>query len=131
MAGLLKLVSFVTAGLGAFYIVLALMVPVMVPIFLGDAYRGAITALQITALGLVFAAAAALVTSLMQGVGLKHFVAGTAVFTTVTCLVCVAIGGFFWGANGAAGGLALSYFLQSVMLTFRLASFIVRKEPNR
>lgn len=131
MRGLLKLVAYVVGGLGAFYLVLGLIVPYVVPVVLGEAYTGAVPALQITAVGLVFAAAASLLGSLLQGVGLKHFVAGTAVLTTVVCLAGVAAGGLLWGASGAATGLALSYIVQSATLLIRLTTFIIRKEPNR
>lgn len=131
MRGLLKLVAYVVGGLGVFYLVLGLVVPYVVPVLLGEAYAGAVPALQITAVGLVFAAAASLLGSLLQGVGLKHFVAGTAVLTTAVCLAGVAGGGLLWGASGAAAGLALSYIVQSATLVTRLTTFIIRKEPNR
>ncbi|WP_165384849.1 oligosaccharide flippase family protein [Cryobacterium sp. SO1] len=131
MRGLLKLVAIVVGGLGLFYLLLGLAVPYVVPIVLGEAYTGAILALQITAVGLVFAAAASLLGSLLQGVGLKHFVAGTAVLTTLVCLIGVGIGGLMWGAAGAACGLAFSYVVQSAVLVTRLTTFILRKEPNR
>lgn len=131
MRGLLRLVAYVVGGMAAFYLVLGLAVPFVVPVVLGEAYAGAIPALQITAVGLVFAAAASLLGSLLQGVGLKHYVAGTAVLTTVVCLAGVGIGGFLWGAIGAAAGLAFSYLIQSIVLVTRLTTFILRKEPNR
>ena len=131
MRGLLKLVALVVGGLGGFYLVLGLLVPFVVPVLLGDAYAGAVPALQITAVGLVFAGAASLLGSLLQGVGLKHYVAGTAVLTTAVCLIGVGLCGFFWGAAGAAAGLAFSYLVQSIVLVTRLTLFILRKEPNR
>lgn len=131
MRGLLKLVMIVVGGLALLYLALGLAFPILVPLVLGEAYVGAVPALQITAAGLIFASAAALLSSLMQGVGLKHFVAGTAVLTTVVCLVGVGFGGFFWGASGAAAGLGFSFLLQSIVLATRMTFFIVRKEPNR
>jgi O-antigen/teichoic acid export membrane protein len=131
MRGIIKLVGLVVAGLALFYLLLGLAVPVLVPVVLGESYAGAVLALQITAVGLVFAAAASLLGSLLQGVGLKHYVAGTAVVTTAVCLLGVGFGGFVWGAGGAAAGLALSYLVQSVVLVSRLSTFIIRKESNR
>jgi len=131
MGGLLRLVSYVVGGLGVFYLLLGILVPFAVPVLLGEAYSGAVPALQITVAGLVFAASASLLGSLLQGVGLKHYVAGTAVLTTFVCLLGVGIGGSLWGAIGAASGLAFSYVVQSSVLVTRLTTFILRKEPNR
>lgn len=131
MPGLLKLVALAICGLTIFYVALGFAMPVVVPLLLGNAYMGAIPALQITAVGLVFASASALLSSLMQGVGLKHFVAGTAVATTFVCLAGVALGGLMWGASGAAIGLGVSFFVQSALLSARMAAFIRRGEANQ
>lgn len=131
MQGLLKLVALAICGLTIFYASLGLAMPAVVPILLGEAYVGAVPALQITAAGLVFASASALFSSLLQGVGLKHYVAGTAVVTTFACLAGVGVGGLLSGASGAAVGLGLSFLVQSVLLSARMAVFIIRKEANR
>jgi O-antigen/teichoic acid export membrane protein len=131
MGGVLKLIGVSLAGLTVFYGVLSYVIPWAVPVFLGEPYAGGVAALQITTLGLIFASAASLLGAPLQAVGLKKFVAGIAVLTTATCLVGIALGGYFFGASGAAVGLAASYIVQSTALLSRLAIFIVRKEPNR
>lgn len=131
MGPLVTLVGASTAGFAALYGVLALVIPLGVPLVLGEDYRGAVPALQITALGLIFASAASLLGAVLQGVGLKSTVATAAVVTTATCLVGVALGGATAGATGAAVGLAASYVLQSGALLGRLVLFSHRKEPNR
>ncbi|WP_259540519.1 lipopolysaccharide biosynthesis protein [Herbiconiux daphne] len=129
--GLIKLVALAVAAFAVMYAVLIIVIPFGVPVLLGAEYEGAILALQITAVGLVFASSASLLGSLLQGVGMKHFVAMVAVVTTCTCLAGVALGALLWGATGAALGLAFSYVVQSAALSTRLTMFVVRKETNR
>ncbi|PJJ55560.1 O-antigen/teichoic acid export membrane protein [Compostimonas suwonensis] len=129
--GLVRLVAVCVAALSVMYIVIVLMAPWFVPVLLGDAYAEAVFPIQITAFGLIFASAAALLGSLLQGVGLKHYVAHTAVATTVVCLVGCAIGAAWAGAVGAAYGLSISFVIQAVLLAARLAVFMIRREPNR
>ncbi|OUE09004.1 colanic acid exporter [Clavibacter michiganensis] len=130
IGGLLKLVLLATAGFAVLYGTGAALVPWAVPVFLGSDYSGAIVALQVTCFGLVFASAASLLSTLLLGIGRKHFVAGTAVLSTVLCLVCVLIGALTMGAVGAALGLAVSYAAQSFVLLVRLLMFIARRETN-
>ncbi|MBD5381549.1 oligosaccharide flippase family protein [Clavibacter sepedonicus] len=130
IGGLLKLVVAATAGFALLYGGGAVVVPWAVPVFLGPEYSGAIVALQITCVGLVFASAASLLSTLLLAVGRKHFVAGTAVVSTIACLLGVALGALTMGAVGAALGLAASYAVQAVVLFFRLLMFIIRRESN-
>lgn len=118
-------------GMTVLYVGLALLCPIVVPVLLGDDYIDAIPSIQIACLGLGFAAAASLLGALLQGVGLRHFVAQASVAMTVACLVGVGIGAYFLGAVGGAIALALSFVIQSVLLFVRLAVFVLRKEPNR
>ncbi|OUE27601.1 oligosaccharide flippase family protein [Clavibacter michiganensis] len=131
IASLCKLVVGATAVFGLFYGALILAMPWAVPVFLGDDYSGATFALQVTCGGLVFASASSLVSTLLLGLGLKHYVAITAVVTTFACLAGVVVGSITAGAAGAAIGLASAFVLQSVLLSSRLAVFVIRREPNR
>jgi O-antigen/teichoic acid export membrane protein len=128
---LVRLLGIVMIGFGGFYAALFAAVPWAVPTFLGPDYTGAVPALQVTALGLMFAAGASLISAPLQGVGLKKFVASVAVSTTVICLIGVVTGAALAGAVGAAVGLAFSYVVQSSLLLSRLLRFIVKKEDNR
>jgi O-antigen/teichoic acid export membrane protein len=119
---LLRLVLLVTIGSAVAFGVGILVVPTLVPVLLGDAYRGSVPALQVICVGLVFASATALLDSILQGVGLEHYVAGTAVGTTLLSLACVVAGALSSGAVGAATGLSFSYLLQCVLLWARLVS---------
>ncbi|TFD83905.1 hypothetical protein E3T61_20360 [Cryobacterium lactosi] len=129
--GLVKLVVACLAGLALLYVAIAFAVPYFVPFALGEAYKGAVPAIQIATSGLVFAAAASLLGALLQGVGLKHFVAKTSLVMTIVCLVGCALGASFSGAYGAAWALALAFVVQAVLLLSRVTIFIARKEPNQ
>jgi O-antigen/teichoic acid export membrane protein len=131
MGGILRLIGLSLGGMALIYATLAVLVPWAVPVFLGPGYVGGVRALQITMIGLVFAASASLLGAPLQAVGLKHYVASVAVVTTISCLLGVAIGATYFGAIGAAFGLSFSYLVQSIALLSRLALFIARKEPNR
>jgi O-antigen/teichoic acid export membrane protein len=130
IGGLLKLVVAATVGFALLYGGGAALVPWAVPILLGPDYGGAVVALQVTCIGLIFASAASLLSMLLLGVGRKHFVAGAAVVSTIACLLGVLVGALLLGAVGAALGLAASYAIQSIVLLVRLLIFIGRREPN-
>jgi O-antigen/teichoic acid export membrane protein len=112
------------------YSLLFLAVPALVPFALGSAYLGAVVPLQITSIGLIFAAGSALLAALLQGLGRKHFVAVVSVISAAACLVGVAAGAYSWGATGAAVGLAGAYFIQCVALLVRVVLFVRRQEEN-
>jgi O-antigen/teichoic acid export membrane protein len=131
LGSLCKLVGGALIAFALLYGGMAAAMPWAVPVFLGAEYVGATVALQITCGGLVFASASSLVSTLLLGLGLKHFVAATAVVVTVTCLAGVVFGSLVAGAQGAALGLATAFLVQGLLLTSRLAVFIVRREPNR
>jgi O-antigen/teichoic acid export membrane protein len=131
IATLCKLVAGATAVFGLFYGALIFAMPWAVPVFLGDDYSGATFALQVTCGGLVFASGSSLASTLLFGIGLKHYVANIAVVTTFACLAGVIMGSITAGAAGAAIGLASAFVLQSVLLSSRLAVFVIRREPNR
>lgn len=128
---LVKLVAACVAVLAVVYALVAWTTPWFVPVLLGDNYVGAVPAIQIAALGLVFAATASLLGSLLQGVGLKHFVAQSSVAMTVACLLGAAVGAAAGGAIGASLALVAAFVIQAALLLVRLALFMIRKEPNR
>jgi O-antigen/teichoic acid export membrane protein len=128
---LCKLVGGALVAFALLYGGMAAAMPWAVPVFLGVDYVGATVALQITCGGLIFASASSLVSTLLIGLGLKHFVAASAVVVTVTCLAGVVLGSLLAGAQGAALGLATAFLVQGLLLTSRLAVFIVAREPNR
>ncbi|ELT45963.1 oligosaccharide flippase family protein [Arthrobacter nitrophenolicus] len=127
---LFKLVWAMGAFCGLLYGTLMLLVPAVVHLFLGDAYRGAVLPLQIVLAGLVFAALSSLFNSILQGAGLQYFVAKTSVITTGACLILVSIGSLFLGAIGAAFALSFSFVLQSAILASRVSKF-ARRPPAR
>jgi O-antigen/teichoic acid export membrane protein len=128
---LVKLVAGCVGGLALLYLLIALAVPHFVPFALGAAYDGSVPAIQVATTGLAFAAAASLLGALLQGVGLKHFVAQTSIVMTVVCLGGCALGASLSGAYGASWALVLAFVVQSATLLGRVGMFIARKEPNR
>ncbi len=102
------------------YLTLLFVLPPLVPVALGDAYRSAIPALQLVLLGLPFAAGASLAGALLQGTGHKTFVARTTLATTALHLGMVLVGSLLFGATGAAGALSLSFVVQFALVTRRL-----------
>ena len=120
-----RLVTIAGLVLSAGYLALVVAMPLGVPVILGSAYRPAVPTLQITCGGLACASSAALVSAVLQGQGHSHYVAVTAIVTTVTCLVGVVIGGATFGAVGAAAALAASFLLQAVLLQWRLRQLIM------
>ena len=110
----------VVAGMALFYGVLAVLVPLGLPLVLGQAYGEAVTAVQIVLGGLVFAAAASLLSSSLQGWGDARYVGLLAAVTSITCLGVVSLGAAWAGATGAAWGLAASFAVQAILLSARL-----------
>lgn len=131
MARLIWLIGLGTLVLGLMYGAIAAFVPWLLPLILGEAYSGAVLTVQIALAGLALAGAASLLGALLQGVGLKHFVATAAVAMSLSCLLAVGVGAWFFGATGAAVGLCLSFVVQTGLLLTRLLLFTIRREPNR
>lgn len=131
-SGRYKIVRLTVAVCGAMavlYALLAVAMPALVPALLGPDYEPAIAAIQITLAGLVFAAAASLLSASLQGWGDAHAVGVIAVVTSVACLGAVALGGLLAGAEGAAVGLSSSFVLQTALLVSRLPHQLRRREP--
>lgn len=117
-------------GMTVVYAGLFIITPFIVPFALGDAYAGSVPVVQIVVAGLPFAAVASLLSALLQGVGDKHFVSGTALATTAICLTSVLIGVGLGGAEGAAYGLSASFLVQAAILVLRMPTAIRRGKAN-
>ncbi|WP_082483996.1 oligosaccharide flippase family protein [Arthrobacter sp. Leaf141] len=124
---LFRMVWFVVVSCAILYGGLMMIVPIMVKLFLGEIYQGAILPLQVVLAGLVFAALSSLFSSILQGAGLQYFVAKTAVTTTLACLILAGIGGLLAGAIGAALALSFSFILQSAILAAPITRLIRRR----
>lgn len=116
---LLKVVVAVIGLMTVLYGIIFLLMPWIVPFALGDAYSDAVPTIQTVLVGLPFAAATSLFSSLLQGQGLKKFVATSASISTVACLVLVAILAPVWGSLGAGLALSISFVAQAVILIAR------------
>jgi O-antigen/teichoic acid export membrane protein len=121
----------VVVVMAAFYALLVLAMPTALPVVLGDAYRPSVAAVQIVLGGLVFAAAASLLTSSLQGWGDARYVAAVSAVTTALCLAGVAFGAVWDGSTGAAVGLALSFAVQTTLLCTRLPRHLRPSDPPR
>ena len=109
------------------YLSLCFSVPALVPLALGSQYEPAIRPLQVVLLGLPFAAGTSLAGALLQGAGLRHYVASVSLTTTALYLPLVAVAMIGWGAIGAAIALAGSYLIQFGLLLSR----VIRLERSR
>ena len=98
------------------YGLLALVVPVFLPVVLGRSYTGAVLSIQIILIGLIFASATALLEAVLQGINSERFVAVVSTTTSVLALVGVAIGAQSNGASGAAAGLSAAFAVQAIAL---------------
>jgi O-antigen/teichoic acid export membrane protein len=106
----------VTAKMAGFtsllYLALAVLLPFVVPVLLGNEFDEAIPVIQIVCGGLVFAAVASQFNALMQGWGYVRAVASISSATTVICLGGIALLSPILGVNGAGLALAFSYAIQ-------------------
>jgi len=100
------------------FLIVALLVPLLVPIVLGESYDGAVTVIQIVCGGLVFAAVSSQLNAVLQAIGRARLVSNVSLVSTVACLLLVALLVPSAGAAGAGWGLAISYVVQFLILTF-------------
>lgn len=128
---LLRLVIVVGLASAAVFCSLIWVVPVAVDLLLGEEYAGAVIPLQITLVGLPFAAMSSLLGSILQGMGRQFFVAKTAVATTLLCLIFVGIGGALAGALGAAIALSISFLIQASILGCSASLWLARTRGKR
>jgi len=113
---LMKAIASLLGVVSILYVAVALVVPYVVPTLLGQEYLGAVVPLQIISCGLVFAAAASVFGSVLQGLGAPAQTAKATAVSTTACLVGVAIAAPTFGAIGAAYALAASFVLQCIVL---------------
>jgi O-antigen/teichoic acid export membrane protein len=109
---LLALTLVVVLGLTAIYAVIFALTPWLVREGLGERYEGSIPVIRIILVGLPFASATALFTSILIGRGQGHAVAVVSSVTVICCLAGMCVVAPFAGAAGAAGVLSLSFVVQ-------------------
>lgn len=124
---LLRTAAIGWAGCGVGYLVGILVVPILLPLLVGPDYDGAILPLQISLVGLCFAAFCSLAVPILQGWGRQRFVAATSVISTFVCLVGVLVGSLQAGAVGASVALAGSFAFQALLLAFALRREVLQK----
>ena len=116
----LKVAGLALAVMLIIYSAAVALLPALVPVMLGSSYRGAIGVLQVTCGGLVLAAAASMLSAILQGVGHQTYVARVALVTTAIFLIGVVVGGHVADAIGAAAGAGFSYLFQSFLLCVKV-----------
>lgn len=126
----LTLVALATSTL--FFGVVVVIAPWAIGTFLDDTYAASTPAVIIVVLGLPFAAATSLFSSLLQGAGRKHFVATVSTASSLICLGLVVVGAISWGAIGAASALTLTFVLQAIAIAigFLILVWRSREEPR-
>ncbi|MBY4210285.1 lipopolysaccharide biosynthesis protein [Rhodococcus fascians] len=102
------------------YASIATVIPVAIPPLLGNKYNDAIPVIQVVCIGLIFAAVASPINSLLQGWGYLTAVSRISWFTTGYCLLAILLLGSQFGVIGCGIALATSYILQVVMQGFYL-----------
>lgn len=107
------------------YLVGAAISPWVIPLLLGSEYTESVGATQVILLGMPFAAATSLLTSILQGIGHQRYVGTVAVVFTASALGLVALGALL-GPVEAAFGLSISFVLQAVLLAGRLVVVVRR-----
>ncbi|WP_146070849.1 lipopolysaccharide biosynthesis protein [Arthrobacter sp. B1805] len=113
-------VSLLLGSLVLLYGIAVLLMPPVVLALLGEQYVPAIVPLQIVVAGLIFAATASVLTSLLQAGNREWIVGYIAASASVLSLGLCAIGVYYHGIVGAAIGVSLGFVLQCAML---LAAF--------
>ncbi len=113
---LLRSVLVLMAATALLYGVVAVIMPLAVPLVLGREFDDSILIIQIVCGGLAFAAISSQMNSLLQGWGQLKQVAVISAITSISCLLGVAVAVMWWGGVGAAIALTASYMLQVVLL---------------
>ncbi|WP_426120425.1 lipopolysaccharide biosynthesis protein [Kocuria sp. LHG3120] len=107
----------ILAALTIFYVALAATAIYWVPFLFGSSYEPALTAVQITCVGLSLGATASLLGACLQATGDQRYVAQTSVLASVVCIPAIIFGTFFAGSAGAAVGMISSFAIQSLLFT--------------
>ena len=98
------------------YVGIAIAMPLVAPLVLGANYAGAVVVIQVVCFGLIFAAVASQLSSILQGFGAIAAVARISWITTSTCLLGIVALAPALGAFGAGMALSASYVVQVAML---------------
>lgn len=110
------------ATVGATVVLAALLIvvlPPLIPLVLGENYRGSTVVIQIVVAFLPLTAVASVMSALLQGLGDGRFVAAIAAAATAICLVAVFAGTILAGPAGAAIAVGLTSLLQAILLVVR------------
>ncbi|MET3932810.1 lipopolysaccharide biosynthesis protein [Arthrobacter sp. OAP107] len=113
-------IAYMIGSMAAFYCLIAVLVPWVVPLVLGDVYSSAVTPIQIVCFGLVFGASASILASLLQAKGFAKAVSFSSLAASLFCVPAITLGSVYWGAAGAAIGLVSSFAVQTLALVFHL-----------
>lgn len=108
---ILVLLGFTTS----MYAGIAVAIPFVINPLLGKDYDQAIPVIQVVCIGLIFAAIASPVNSLLQGWGYLGAVSWISWLTTGYCLIAIIVFGSVSGVFGCGIALATSYVLQVLM----------------
>lgn len=113
----LREVLLVTVGL---YVVVAILARPITLILFGEDYLGAVPALRVTLIGLVFAAAVSSLNAVLLAADDEVYAARNSVVTGLLGLAFIALGAHWGGAVGGAWGLTLSFVVQLAPLVWRV-----------
>jgi O-antigen/teichoic acid export membrane protein len=113
---LLAMTIVVVLGLSAVYAGIFVATPWLVSEGLGARYDGAAEVIRIILVGLPFASATALFTSILIGRGHGHAVAVVSSAATICCLAGICVVAPFAGAAGAAGVVSASFVVQALAM---------------
>lgn len=109
------------------YVLIALLAPVGIPIVLGSSYTGAVPAVQVVCIGLIFSAASIILAGILQAIDRERWVSTASLVTSVVCVPLVALGADKGGPAGAALALSSVFALQSAWLTASL--YVATRTP--
>jgi O-antigen/teichoic acid export membrane protein len=115
-----KAVTLILTASTLFYGVVALATPALIPIVLGEDFKGSVQVIQIVCVGLVFASISSQLNALLQGWGFPRPVAIVSVVSTAFCLGGIVLLSREFGVVGAGAALTLSYVFQTILLLFMI-----------
>lgn len=111
-----RFVLWISIGSLGFASALAAIVPVGVPIVLGNEYAESVRAMQVIVIGLPLLVYSNLMCSWLQGVGLAREVGRASVFYACILLPSVAVGASLYGAFGSAIGTVTASLIFALMV---------------
>ncbi|WP_334683881.1 oligosaccharide flippase family protein [Arthrobacter sp. CAN_A214] len=116
LSHLRRSVGVLIVSLAVFYSLIVVIVPYVVPAFLGSAYEGAVFPMQIVIGSLIFASVASLLNAVLQATGREWYVAHVSATTSLLTLLLCGLGAVVAGAVGAAIGVAVTFVVQALAL---------------